>query len=101
MMNIEVTFPKLFERPSNLDINDDVERYGVGAFNQSYVQILISEIEITDFMNVNDENKLLTEPKITFRYQEDYSKNKSIGEFIDRAEKYAKDMVSKILKAAR
>ncbi|MGJ0638239.1 hypothetical protein [Xenorhabdus bovienii] len=100
-MKIDIKFPTLSSRPLSLDINGNIARDGISALNWSYVQTLVSEIEVTDFMNVNNENKLLTEPKITFSYQEDYSKNESIGKFIDRAEKYAESMVDKILKAVQ
>ncbi len=75
----------------------DVKRYGIGAIKISEKPILTSEITVTEIVGNNTPDE---EPKLQFKYTEDYNPNETFASFMGRAEKYARTMIDRI-KAAQ
>ncbi|AYY81072.1 hypothetical protein ACI6PX_06510 [Proteus sp. NGCRVN-01] len=96
-MKIKVEFPLLSNKFSGVEITGDVKRYGIGAIKIDEKPILTSEITVTGVVESNTPNE---EPKLQFKYTEDYNPDETFSSFMDRAEKYARAMIERI-KAAQ
>lgn len=96
-MKIKVEFPLLSNKFSDVKITGDVKRHGIGAIKIVEKPILTSEITVTGVVKSNTPNE---EPKLQFKYTEDYNPDETFASFMDRAEKYARTMIERI-KAAQ